>query len=300
MTPFWNWEVPLMLWLQQGHPVWTPFFRFLTLIGNEEFMLMVGPLLLWCINKAWGVGLLVALLGSQGVNVILKEWLRVPRPFLMQGRILQLDDPGGWSLPSGHAQNSTVIWLYLAAQARRGWFWILTVLLVLGIGLSRVYLGVHYPSDVLVGFGVGLVFLGVLLAATPAVIAWVMRQRSLLWLVGVVVAGVVLCVLQPYPDFIAAMATLCCGIVGVMLERERVRFTVNGPLWQRVLRYVIGLIIVLLLWRGLKMVFALFADEGTLLDLVLRGVRYGVLGLWVTWGAPAFFVRLKLAQQATA
>lgn len=300
MTPFWDWEVPLMLWLQQGHPAWTPFFRFLTLIGNEEFSLLAGPLVLWCINKAWGIGLLVALLGSQGVNVAIKELLRVPRPFLTQGRILQLDDPGGWSLPSGHAQNSTVIWMYMASQVRRVWFWVLAALLVLGISLSRPYLGVHYPGDVIVGIAVGLAFLGVLLAATPSVTAWVARRRSNLWLIGLAALGVLLCILQPYSDFVAAVATLCCGIIGVMMERARVRFEVGGALQQRALRYVVGVIVLFLLWRGLKMVFGLFTDEGTTLYLILRGIRYGLLGLWVTWGAPALFVRLRLASQTAA
>ncbi|MDX9955831.1 MAG: phosphatase PAP2 family protein [Anaerolineae bacterium] len=138
MTPFWDWEVPFILWLQGGHPALTPLFRFLTSLGNEEFSLMVGPFVLWCLNKAWGVGLLLMLLGSQSVNVVLKELLRAPRPFVVHGRILQLDDPGGWSLPSGHAQNSTVIWMYLASKVQRLWFWIAAIVLVLGIILSRM------------------------------------------------------------------------------------------------------------------------------------------------------------------
>ncbi len=300
MTPFWDWEVPFMLWLQQGHPAWTSFFRFLTFLGNEEFSLMLGPLVLWCVDKAWGTGLLLMLLGSQSVNVGLKELLRVPRPFLTYGRILQLDDPTGWSLPSGHAQNSTVIWMYLASQVRRVWFWIVAVVLLLGIILSRPYLGVHYPSDVIVGAVVGLAFLGLALIAAPRLTTWAARLRPGWWLVGLGLLGVLLCILQPYTDFVAAIATITCGLIGLILERTHVRFDVAGPWAQRAARYVVGLVILLLLWRGLKMVFGLFADEGTTLFLILRGVRYGALGLWVTWGAPALFVRLKLASPVTA
>ncbi len=299
MTPFWDWEVPFILWLQGGHPALTPLFRFLTSLGNEEFSLMVGPFVLWCLNKAWGVGLLLMLLGSQSVNVVLKELLRAPRPFVVHGRILQLDDPGGWSLPSGHAQNSTVIWMYLASKVQRLWFWIAAIVLVLGIILSRMYLGVHYPGDVLAGAAVGLAFLGLASFVAPRIAAWGAQLRPGWWLGIFVLLGVVACILQPYPDFVAAVATLVFGIIGVILERSYVRFDVAGPWKQRGLRYVIGLIVLVLLWRGLKSIFGLFADEGTPLFLVLRGIRYSMLGLWVSWGSPALFVRLKLASQTT-
>ncbi len=298
MTPFWDWEVPLILWLQQGHPLWTPFFSFVTFLGNEEFSLMAGPLVLWCINKAWGVGLFTLLLGSQSVNVAIKELLRVPRPFLTHPEILQLDYHGGWSLPSGHAQNNTVIWMYLASQVRRVWFWIVAVVLILGIIISRPYLGVHYPSDVLMGVIVGLTFLGVCLVAAPRVAAWGVMHSSTLWLVGFALVGILVCVLQPYPDFIAAFAALWCGIVGLILERAYIRFEVAGPLGQRVVRYLLGSIGIFLFWRGLKLVFEPLALEDTALYLILRGLRYGFLGLWVTYGAPALFVRLKIAPQA--
>lgn len=258
---------------------------------------MVGPFVLWCLNKAWGVGLLLMLLGSQSVNVVLKELFRSPRPFVVHGRILQLDDPGGWSLPSGHAQNSTVIWMYLASKVQRLWFWIAAIVLVLGIILSRMYLGVHYPGDVLAGAAVGLAFLGLAAFVAPRIAAWGAQLRPGWWLGIFVLLGVVACILQPYPDFVAAVATLVFGIIGVILERSYVCFDVAGPWKQRGLRYVIGLIVLVLLWRGLKSVFGLFADEGTPLFLVLRGIRYSMLGLWVSWGAPALFVRLKLASQ---
>ena len=299
MTPFWDWEVPFILWLQQGHPAWTPFFRLLTALGNEELVLMLGPLVLWCINKAWGTGVLLLLLGSQGVNTALKELFRVPRPFLTHPQILQLDTPTGWSLPSGHAQNSTALWMYLASKVRRAWFWGVAVLLVVGICLSRPYLGVHYPGDVIVGVAVGLALWGLALLLTPVVTVWAARLRLGWWLAGVAAVGVLLCLLQPYADSVSAIAAVTCGLIGLIVERERVHFDVGGPWQQRALRYVVGLAILMLFWRGLKVVFGFIADEGnTAPYLILRGVRYGILGLWVTLGAPAFFVRLKLAPRS--
>ena len=62
----------------------------------------------------------------------------------------------GGGLPSGHAQNGLVVWGGLAAWARRPWVWTLAVLIIVLLGLSRVYLGVHYPSDVAAGAALGM------------------------------------------------------------------------------------------------------------------------------------------------
>ena len=74
-------------------------------------------------------------------------------------------DPTGWipavrayaeessfGLPSGHAQNAVVVWGMLALWIRKTWAWIAGVIIILLIGLSRIYLGVHFPTDVLGGW----------------------------------------------------------------------------------------------------------------------------------------------------
>ncbi len=65
----------------------------------------------------------------------------------------------------------------------------------------------------------------------------------------------------------------------------------SGPVFQRVLRYVIGLVGVIGIWAGLD---ALFLEGGTPLALGLRFIRYGLVGLWISWGGPLVFQRLRL------
>ena len=94
----------------------------------------------------------------------------------------------------------------------------------------------------------------------------------------------------------ATIAGLAFGLwVGLALETKAVRFTVAGPWWQRVLRYVIGIIGLVAVWMGLRMVFP---HEPTTVGIALRMVRYALAMLWAIVGWPWLFVRIKLGMRA--
>ena len=94
--------------------------------------------------------LLLALLGSSALSHVFKLWVARPRPDLFP---TWLDMPGDWSFPSAHAMQATAValaWLLVARHAREFWA-LLLGLAVLLVGLSRIYLQLHFPSDVVVG-----------------------------------------------------------------------------------------------------------------------------------------------------
>ena len=93
-----------------------------------------------------------------------------------------------------------------------------------------------------------------------------------------------------------AMRQLGLG-VGFILEATRVHFTVEGPIWQRILRYVVGIIVTVIIWRGLALVFP---EDPLWLGLPLRLFRYWLAGMWVAYYAPIVFIRLRLAQASPA
>jgi undecaprenyl-diphosphatase len=113
------------------------------------------------LKRRWRPALLVVLATTSGSLVItlLKLWIARPRPTLVD----HLTAASGMSFPSGHAGNSAIIYLTLASllfplvrEARVRLFIVAVALLLVGaIGVSRVYLGVHWPSDVLGGWVFG-------------------------------------------------------------------------------------------------------------------------------------------------
>lgn len=297
MAPFWSWEIPLILTLQQGHPIWTLFFQIVTLLGDEEFALLVPPFLYWCLSKEVGVSLMLLYLSNHLINTGLKDLFRSPRPFQYDSRVLKLDDIDGYGLPSGHTQSTTVIWLYLASKLRRAWAWGLAVGLIVAVGLSRLYLGVHFPIDVAGGLLIGLVVLGAFVALEPTILHHLGAPNLGVKVGALLGIGIVLSLLHPTSEFVTAAALFSFGITGLLLEQSTTHFDVVGPWKTRLIRYVVGLIGLIVIWGGLRVLFKPLAPDGTALSLMLRWLRYGLTALWMTWGAPALFLRLHLAQQ---
>jgi undecaprenyl-diphosphatase len=135
-----------------------------TTLGNAAVLVVVvaiAMLFLWLSGHRWSV--LLLLLGGVGgtvINSILKYSLGRPRPEV----VAALTDVLTPSFPSGHAMNSLIMYgavAYIVGRLEptvrmQRWTWALAALLIASIGASRIYLGVHYPTDVIAGFVAGV------------------------------------------------------------------------------------------------------------------------------------------------
>ena len=286
-----------------------------TFLGDEEFYLLVFPALYWAVSRRFGIRLGAMLLLTSGVNTIGKLLVASPRPPFLDPSLERVPE-ATFGIPSGHAQNAVAVWGLLGVALRRWWSIAAALLLSLLIGWSRVQLGAHFLVDVLVGWAVGAVLLAAYLLLERRVAAWWLRLSAL----GQVLAGVVASLLLITPGVVLSArlqgqqfgwpglvdpvettgasavvtpaATLAGLVAGLVLLRARGGFDSSGPLRLRVARVGMGLVGVVVLWQGLGAVFP--GGEGGL-DLALRYVRYGLVGLWVGGVAPLLFVRTGLA-----
>lgn len=148
-----------------------------TSLGNGAVLLMltaIAAIFLWLTHHHWSVGLLVLAYGGGDIlNKILKNFFDRPRPSVLD-HLAVTHSP---SFPSGHAMNALITYgaiAYLVGRLEptplmRRTTWGLAVLLIAGIGFSRSYLGVHYPSDVLAGFLAGLAWLTFVASGVTAI-----------------------------------------------------------------------------------------------------------------------------------
>ena len=90
---------------------------------------------------------------------------------------------------------------------------------------------------------------------------------------------------------VAAAGTFWGWAAGVILLFHQTHFDARSDGWKRVMRFVIGVIGLLIVWRGLQMILP---GEATLVPQILRYLRYALTGFWVGYGAPWVFIRLKL------
>ncbi len=147
-----------------------------TALGNGAVLLLlvaVAAVFLWLTRHRWSASLLaIAFIGGEVLNRILKEFFARPRPTIVE-HLYPTSSP---SFPSGHAMNAFITYgaiAYLVGRleptpALRRTTWTIAALLILAIGASRTYLGVHYPSDVLAGYLAGLAWLTFIAAALGA------------------------------------------------------------------------------------------------------------------------------------
>lgn len=280
-------------------PLLNYYFLFATFLGQEEFFLIALPAIYWLYSKQVGRRLVYLLMLGAWTNEALKNFFRLPRPPLE----IALVEEVGYGLPSGHAQLSVMLWGYAGWTLRRAIRWLpaLALWLMASISFSRLYLGVHYPADVLAGLLIGALILWASLWAEPRLAGWYGRLTSG-QVMGLAAALSVLALVwmpsggRAWPVEIAATeAGLIFGVlVGLDVEKRRVRFAVAGSALQKIGRYLLGLILLVLVWAGLRALFGLI-DGGHLLESGLRVVRYALIGFTVTWWVPALFVRLGLA-----
>lgn len=301
--------------LQEDASWLTPLLSAITFLGDEEFYLLLLPLVYWGVSRRIGIRLGVMLLLTAGVNSLLKLVFTTPRPTHLDPS-LELVPEGSFGLPSGHAQNAAAIWGVLAVTLRRPWIRVALVGLIGAIGWSRIHLGAHFLEDILVGWGIGLVLLVLYLWIAPRGARWVRGLSVTDQILGSVAASLVLIapatllagrltnVSFPWsglgdPDtltgashVVTPAATLAGFGIGLALLHARQGFDHRGPLGRRVVRIMIGLLGVVVLWQGLGVMFPSGEQP---IDLVLRYLRYGLVGAWVGGVAPLLFVRFGLA-----
>ena len=305
-------------WLQTTLPQLEPFFQFISTLGIEEFYLALLPLVYWSVHKEAGRTFAYVFLVANVFNPMLKHGFRGPRPFWLEPGLEKAFE-SSYGVPSGHTQGATITYLFFASWLRRRWAWLLAFVMIVLMGLSRVFLGVHFVHDVLAGFGISLlVLVGYLVWQRRFMAEFnkrILGQRLLTVIVVPILFTAVYVIIRLIigepnssvswaafiPDaelssvesFTTAVASLLGAGIGLVLEKSRIRFLVAGPIWQRAVRYLLGIIVAVIIWAGLGQ---LFPDEPLWLALPLRLLRYSLLTLWVTYYAPWTFVKLQLAQ----
>ncbi|MCA9936575.1 MAG: phosphatase PAP2 family protein [Ardenticatenaceae bacterium] len=322
MEPLFDLGLQATRWLQATYPQLEGFFRFISTLGLEEFYLAIVPLIYWSIDKRLGRNLAYVFLFTNSWNVLFKHALRGPRPFWFDSS-LELWPEDSYGIPSGHAQMATAVYLFIAGWLRKGWVWFVAVLGVILMGVSRVYLGAHFIHDVVAGILISLIILiGYIIWQQRFAMPFGKRilgyrlMIAILVPIGLALLYVVIRLLIGAPDesvqwaayipvaelaglegMATAVGSLLGAGIGLTLENGRVRFKTQGSLWQRLLRFLLGIIVTLALWRGLSLIFP--ADP-LWLGIPLRIFRYAITLLWVAYYAPMLFVRLRLAEAEPA
>ena len=317
-------EIPIVLFLQSlGEWLKTPMLAF-TFLGQEEFFMALLPFLYWCVDARLGLQFAaMTVFSNLGVN-ILKLFIRMPRPFWVSADVQPWTAETSFGMPSGHATTAASIWGVLAVYLRKKWTTIFILIVIFLIGISRVFLGMHFLSQVLVGWLLGGLLLLIFLRVTPPIMRWFLKfpiamQIGLVFLVSILIICIFLVFYLLLVDWQAAAqwvelgsrplegdpfnpielssaftlaGTWFGGMAGAAWYYHRHGlFDTSGSFLQKTFRYLLGVAVLIVLWYGLG---AIFPRTPTADGYILRFLRYSLLGLWLTVFAPWVFKKLGL------
>ncbi|AOM82542.1 phosphatase PAP2 family protein [Salisediminibacterium beveridgei] len=277
---------------QYQNDFFNTFARIFTFIGNEEFYFLMIPFVYWTLSRRIGFSLFYVFLLSAFVNSFIKITMAIPRPVGTEGIesiFVESAEVGSHypndAFPSGHAQGSSALWTYLALVVRHPLFTGFAVLLVLAISFSRLYTGLHWPSDVIAGLVIGVAiaisgyFIFLRIHKIPAIvflIAAILIPAGMLWLL-------------PETEGFQYGGILIGATLGFVFQLMWLPELTETSWLRKIIAFILGIVITFSLQSGLKIVFP---DP-----LIFEALRYAILGIWITYFAPALFLFLRLNRQ---
>ena len=275
-------------------PLGDAFFSMITHLGEETIFIVVGLLFFWCINKKQGYFVLaVGFLGTI-INQFLKLCFRIPRPWVLDPEFTIVEsaraEATGYSFPSGHTQSSVGVFGSIARVSENKILrWVCIAICVL-VPLSRMYLGVHTPKDVLVSMVIALALIFVLyplidkIADKPSSMRIFFLSMSLL-----AVSFLIYVMVYPFPSDIDlhnlesgienAYKIFGC-IVGLWIAYEvdlrYIHFDTKAVWWSQLLKLIFGLLLLLVIKSGLKSPLIALCNG----SYIAHGIRYFLIVLF--------------------
>ncbi|PKP56705.1 hypothetical protein CVT91_12395 [Candidatus Atribacteria bacterium HGW-Atribacteria-1] len=294
MDTIFQWGLNFIIMIQQiDTPLLDSFFRAITSLGDELFYLLLFSFLLWCVDFYLGIRVGIIFLLSVYVNAEAKEIFQQPRPFDILPEIQKVY-ASGYGFPSGHAQSSLVVWGSIAYWKKQTWIRNLSVLLILLIGFSRIYLGVHFPTDILGGWLFGGLILGLSYFIFLKIKLDSIQGNMIFKIISITLFPVILLQIQSSPDIISSVAALTGVGYSLLLFHSFIGGIRPGNWLQRLFSFLVGIIGIGILYLGLKLILP---SEGQSFYQLSRFFRYLLLGIWISFGAPWLFIRMGLARQ---
>ena len=306
ITFYFEWEKALMEWLHSflGGPGITA-ASFATFLGEEVMLIAVLGFLYWCWDKKAGQFIGLNVMVGLILNPMVKNAVMRRRPYFDHKKIRCLKPvhpdadiyditAQGYSFPSGHSMNAAIVYGSLpAALTGRPVFWsVLAFLLPLLAGISRVLLGVHYPTDVLAGWILG----GLVVLVMSALQRRVRRQGCLRLAVFLLaIPGIFYC---RTTDYFTSLGLMAGFVLAVPFEERFVQFENTRKATHILLRMAGGFLLYFGLNKLLKLPFsAAFLGSPELPSLLVRSLRYMIITFVLLGVYPLAFGRIKRGQR---
>ena len=310
-----QWGIAVIRIIQEiKNPGLTALMKSITVLGTEALYVPLILFIFWWVDEKRGLRLGILIIVSAWINAFMKDLLKQPRPFNLEPS-LGLAVEHSYGAPSGHAQMSLCFWIPMAAWLEKLWprrralIWAAAIFFVLLIAYTRLYLGVHFPTDIFAGWILAGIILFIWFIPGP-------RLENIFTSIDVrfrnICAAVTALLMNGiYPRDRSLPALFLGFCLGYTLMRQRFPFSaraeINGKkpgIKVMIIRCLTGFAGMAIIYLGLKLILP---GDGSLFSVISfwgaaspyyelgRFIRYALLGFWASAGAPRVFQHMGLA-----
>ena len=295
---FFNWLMQMLKSIAELRtPLMNGLMSVVTVLGQELAFIVLGVIILWCVDKKFGYRFLFMYMAGTVINQFLKAIFMIPRPWVIdpEFEIVESARSGasGWSFPSGHTQAAAVMYGGAAHRIGKKWPMAIACVLIALVGFSRMYLGVHTLLDVGAALVIGvavIIFTNLLFnkigdGLKPYAIAT--------GIVALVSLGLIVFIMTVHKnDLDAGQVKDACVLFGTAfglfagsyVEKRFINFDTKARWWVQIIKAVAGVGLILALRVGLKAMLGLISAS-PLTDCV----RYFIMSFFAIAVYPLFF-----------
>ena len=285
-------ELQFLKWLEGGRTSFlNAVFEGITFLGEETLIILLVVALWFAVDKKLAQQVFFVTATSLSVNGIVKNFAQVPRPWTKGVSCVRLDTATGYAFPSGHTQGFATWSSFFAVKLKKTWLCVLVGVLIVLVAISRLYLGAHYPSDVLVGvaLGVGIAILSNYLFGK------VNDVKKLYFATFLILTPFIvyfLCVADPlFADLFKTFGMVGGMVVVSFLDEKTEPLSYDVVWWKKLIRIVLGVVLAVALKEVIKLVNVFDVIQ---ISLLIDAVRYFIVVLTVGYLCPLLFKKLKL------
>ncbi|HJN16786.1 MAG TPA: phosphatase PAP2 family protein [Armatimonadota bacterium] len=279
----WSWGLEFLVWLEHFRsPITNALAMGASALGSEPAYLAVLAVIYLCIDHRFGFRVMVMFLIGAHANTLIKTIYHTPRPYVLHPGLNPIwpESGGGHSFPSGHAQNATVVWGLIATHLKSWWWRIAAILLIAAIAISRPFLQLHWPIDIIGGALIGCVLIGAYFGVAHLTRSWspAAWHQALI----VVTASAAMLAVAGNESHCArpAGALLGAGLGYILLQRKG--YSAKAPLAIQVVKAVVALAVL----AGLRIACEFMLGS----SIMAQAAAYAVVGFMVTCGLPLVFL----------
>jgi undecaprenyl-diphosphatase len=266
-------------------------FKSLNFFDTLNFFIILIPIVFFGFYWKSGIRILMVLLLNWALNIFFKEVFSQPRPEIDSSYILII--VRGYGFPSGAAQTSLLLGCIFIRTWRKYWAWVIGLNYIIWISFSRIYLGVHYPSDIIGGFVIGLIVFSVYVWLFP-IFEKKIKKNPVPFLVflGVIFPIIVFFTLDS-SEKIRIIFLSFSAALGLFLSWKYNLFLPHSKNWKEgLIRSFYGVVSVVILFFIIK--YLLSFESWKKITTLRNMVESLMLGLWLTFLANYVYRKILI------